>query len=341
MELEVEVQKDINKIVEELRNTKRLSKAYEFLLWLDDIEKLAEYNDFNIVYPSDYDEVKSKFNSDKYADEIKDYCVNTKLEMFDIDKKICKISPYFEKKYQFSNQIVFHKAVSIEDSIMLCEEFLKYYDKDIYELYNKLNDEGRYFLAKLEGARGITLCGNKVAKPYVLLSVDTCANQFIEQIFVLVHETIHAYIASIQGNLKKAESFRLYANNLEEVYSLFSELAVAEYLEGIGFNKRDVKAYRLAHLSDLIGYLKDFKKSHYLDVIEDAYSYGHVLAYHFYDQYLKNKDLAKKNVTNFMIDSAYYNKRYMLNNYGLDERDILSPEIIEKHTHKYLKRVPK
>ena len=226
MDLEAEVQRDINSVIEELRKTKSLSKAYEFLIWLKDIESITLCNNLNIVYPIDYEEIKLRFDTSRYSNQIEQLCMNTKLSMIDYDRKMCKIAQYFEKKYQMANEIVYDKRVSIDDVDMLSGEFLKYYDKEIFNLYEKLNYEGRIFIANLDKASGITMCGNKVVKPYVLLNVKICEGQFIDQIFVLVHEIIHAYITSKQDKLKKDEAFRLHVNNLEEVYSLFSEFLI-------------------------------------------------------------------------------------------------------------------
>ena len=49
-----------------------------------------------------------------------------------------------------------------------------------------------------------------------------------------------------------------------------------------------------------------------LFINSQAYSQGRVLAYHFYNQYLNNKEQAKENILNFMLKSNIHNKQYLL-----------------------------
>ena len=64
------------------------------------------------------------------------------------------------------------------------------------------------------------------------------------------------------------------------------------------------------------------------------YSYGLYFLYYFYDQYLLSKDMAKENITNFMLDSKDKDFKYLINHYGLNEDKLRNDKVILKHVKK-------
>ena len=81
-----------------------------------------------------------------------------------------------------------------------------------------------------------------------------------------------------------------------------------------------------------------YKKKRYLKNLEifinaEMYSYGKVLAYHFYEQYKNNKEMAKENIKEFTLDSKVYNKKHLLNDYGLKQEDVFSSKVLKKNIY--------
>ena len=117
-----------------------------------------------------------------------------------------------------------------------------------------------------------------------------------------------------------------------------------DYLEKINFNKNDLASCRAEFNSSLIEMLSllnvmlepddiNFKDLDEVLLYKEAetYSYGKILSYHYYDNYLINSDLTKKNIFELSVDCMNHDLKYMLNNYGLNEERILDHKILVKH----------
>ena len=147
--------------------------------------------------------------------------------------------------------------------------------------------------------------------------------------------------------MTKEEASLQYINGVSETYSIFIEFLVIDYLQKNNLFKKDTISYKKDIYFGLIEYLKSL----YLmivpcDICFDSYdevgfyneskiySYGYLLAYHFYEQYLNDRDQAKENITNFMLDSKKYEFDYLINNYGLNEKEITNNKLLLKHIEK-------
>jgi hypothetical protein len=135
------------------------------------------------------------------------------------------------------------------------------------------------------------------------------------------------------------EELTSFINNFDEVYSIYIELIFLDYLKYKKYLTHDVNVSLSMFANQTVSYLDNLKFEKYMNRADEGYSYGYVLAYHFYEQYLKDKDMAKCNITKFMLESKDHDKFYMLNNYGLNQNDILNPQKIEKHMKKSLIKI--
>ena len=162
---------------------------------------------------------------------------------------------------------------------------------------------------------GYSTFSDELLDPYLILSKTN--NIFYATI--LAHEIIHIYLSEIDKNATVQEEKVRFINGVSEVYSIYIELLVLDYLENNGFNNKDIINYKKDIYSGLIEYLKtlyimiepddiDFTSYDEVEFFNESklYSYGYIFAYHFYDQYLTDKIMAKENITNFMLDSKNY-----------------------------------
>ena len=136
--------------------------------------------------------------------------------------------------------------------------------------------------------------------------------------------------------MNETEEYNYFSNNFLEVYSIFSELLLYDYLKEINYQNYDLQNYYKYFVSCLCRNLQDYKDSNYKNANSQRYSYGYILAYHFYDQYKKDKNKTKENILYFMLESKSHNIDYMLNNYGLSKEKMFNPQRIEQHTIKKL-----
>ena len=75
----------------------------------------------------------------------------------------------------------------------------------------------------------------------------------------------------------------------------------------------------------------------YSFITSEVYSYGGVMGYHYFDEYLKNEDRCKDNITKMSLDSKKYDRKYLLNNYGLKEKNLGKSRVLKKHLKEHFK----
>ena len=136
------------------------------------------------------------------------------------------------------------------------------------------------------------------------------------------------------------------------MYSRFIELVFTLFLEEIHFNKNDIEALNLCFDNSLIDmlnnynfYLKNVDVEAIVSIDElfsdyvsrEAYSYGGVLAYHYFDDYLRNPERCKDNITNFSLNTMNHDKLFLLNNYGLKEENLGKSRVLSKHMKNHFK----
>ena len=112
-------------------------------------------------------------------------------------------------------------------------------------------------------------------------------------------------------------------------------------MKKVKYLPKDIDTYNKEYDYDLIeclaGYslnfepeIKDVKDDENRGFFQDseAYAYGKVIAYHYYEQYLNNQEQTKKNILDLMLNTSNYNRHHLLNNYGLQEKQITNPKIL-------------
>lgn len=193
--------------------------------------------------------------------------------------------------------------------------------KELYDLYIKMEKENRIF----EIETGVDATDTEFFTiPYLhensnIVVIDSYSTLLCY--FGIVHELSHVHYTEKYKFYGKPAKFDVF-NNLIEVYPIYSELLLGEYLKNIKVTDKNY-AY-LAAKNDLIypnnKLLEDY----------DPHFMGGVLALSFFDMYLLDKEKAIYNFEQFLKNNEANDFKTNINSYGLNEEKILSLKAIER-----------
>ncbi|MBQ6477308.1 MAG: hypothetical protein IJI43_02620 [Bacilli bacterium] len=241
------------------------------------------------------------------------------------------------------------KPMPIEEIGDLVDSFFGEYDEDMQKFFEeRLKDEKIYFIKNNdEYYEGMTFFIDSQNDTFLLAEYDGTINSAV----ILAHELAHAYSKKYINNTFEQKIFA-YINDLDEVYSKYMEYVFIDYLKKIHFNKKEIKTLEVNSDMNLIGFLDDYKEfidqyeSNPKDIYNDdsllfpfidseQYSYGQIVGYNFFNNYLKDKDKTKSDILDFVSDTGKYDKTYMLNHYGLNEKEVTSSKKLVKDMKKH------
>ncbi len=303
-----------------------------------DVHSILKYSTYEL-FDADVDK--------KYEE----YIINNYEKCSVTNNKMGDLGVYFDNIYGEGYFKKYKTSMNTYDTVEMCKNFFDFYDKDISKYFNHLLDSRNIFIGGEfgeDGMRGCTysLCSQN--KPFIV--VNDFNNILLADI--LVHEVIHSYIENAINDKSFEDSCQQSANSLDEVYSRFIELVFTHYLQEINFNSNDIDALTLSGDNTLIDFLCNYNymlKKIPLDTIlannelyyefmnNEVYSYGGVLAYHYFDEYLNNPEKCKDNIVNLSLDSKKHDRKYMLNNYGLKEENLGKSRVLKKHFKNHFK----
>ena len=238
-------------------------------------------------------------------------------------KFISNLNDAISKKLMKQNYEAYkiNKKVNGEKYGLIVSKYLKQYKRELYDLYFKMEKENRFF----EIIKGYDNTDSDFFTiPYfhensnivVIDSYTTLSNYF-----GMVHELAHVHYNESYRYYGKIAPFDIY-NNLIEVYPIYSELLLGEYLKTIKLTDKNY-AYGLAK-NQLIypnnSLLEDY----------DPHFMGNVLALNFYDMYLEDKEKAEYNFEQFLRNYEGNDLETNINSYGLNKEKILSLKAIER-----------
>lgn len=180
------------------------------------------------------------------------YDINLKEEIYDESYGVImeELSYFFKKNYSelgkalfpFSNRIrlpykrIKDTKISYDEMQLLIRNFLQFYDKNLYELYEKLVSDGRVELSPNkfnvhENALGLNIHLSSFDESYVLSRF----NNKINSVATLPHELAHAYITKGANSTEKL--LRRNISLFSEAYSIFLEFVFNDYLKDTRFEK--------------------------------------------------------------------------------------------------------
>ena len=340
--LEQSIHKDLSYVIRKLNEIDNATDFDSLAAIYDVLNKIASLNNIDTIECDEIDELYKKYDIDSIVNNLNKRIINNYSNNYKLNKKFASIvkdlkDPYKENEYVPK----YETRISNNKTIDYVKDFYKNYDDDIYSfIKDYLKHERLFFIDRLfETSGGCILDCGKFLKPYTFIESDYTICDFN----ALVHELMHIYFQNIEVNYTEEEQMRKNLNNFGEVYSEFIELIAMDYLKDTSFNKDEVYSLKVEYDNDMIENLALynkllFKKKRYLNNLEifinsEMYAYGKVLAYHFYEQYKDNKEEAKKNIKQFYLDSILYNKKHLLNDYGLDKSEVYTSKVLKKNIY--------
>ena len=340
-DLKTTIEKDIFKLIQEMKKCHNKRRYIELVHACNHLLEIAFLEDLDIKVPKEIDYELDKINLDCLDNIYSKQFFENLNKMFHYNEKLTKIGDYLSERYQPSSYTYnYTQKLDIAESVRLTTNFFKQYDTDIYNYFQNLKNGTHFIITnKLNDTLGTTYQSNYLIKSYVCIGLE----ETIIDSLTIAHETIHSYIMEKNRYIPPQESNQESINNLHEVYSMFIELLFIDYLKQIKYSPKDIRTLEIINDVELINNLyqldinlhDDFNYQDYIK--SEAYAYGSILAYHFYNNYLQNQTTTKQNIQNFMLESKSHNKSYMLNNYGLSKNKILQPQTITKYLDKHFR----
>ena len=264
----------------------------------------------------------------------------TYRSMRETNGMICNLTSFFPSSPRHSP--IIRKVFSFNSALDIVEDFFFSYDTDIYNYFLFLRRNKYIYRTNLgtENSYGITLPLS--VSDFAFVAIDKFTND-INLLMTIAHEVIHSYIFHLLYNMSYDEEVRRSMNCLDEVYSYFIEFAFADYLEDHHCDKRGLKIIRDNHFNCLISYLGNFKDnfdkfgivSYDYDILRymrsETLAYGILLAYHYFNNYLSDRERTKDDILSLSLDSKSYDRHFLLNNYGVKESDLGNPLLIKRN----------
>jgi len=350
-EIEKKVQKCLYDIESKFKTTRSEKSKLMLLQDADALYDLIDEQFLNVEIPRTLKDLKEYTYSDKlFNKEVESFKTNFD-EMFETNISLAENYIDLERKY---GKIVYSKydtKISFEEALSEARRFFDYFDKEILKHFDYLVSNGIFQKFEFDmGVNGVTYPINFNGKSFITIQDE----ESVATIATIIHETVHSYLTKFINNLSYEEDLKYNVNNLSEVYTEFIEIIFLDYLEKSKYTRRDIDYVGTAINSCFIEQLKEFhdllEQSEETEIFDfkyenfpyndnyyicERYSYGKVLARHYFYEYFKNPSKTKDNITNLTIDSKTYNKSYLLNNYGLKEDNLSNTKILEKHMQRH------
>ena len=243
---------------------------------------------------------------------------NTSLEfinkLFDIiDQKL--ILPNYEAYNKMNIKVNKDKY----DKIII--EYLKNNKKELYNLYIQMIRENRTFEIKTGFDTSDT---NFLTIPYSherasIIIIDSYPT--LSCYYGIIHELAHTHYEEKYKYYGKQAKYDL-ANDLVEVYPIYSELLLGEYLKQI---KITDKNYIFEFTKNQLSVFSKVKLDNY-----DIHFMGNVLALSFFDMYMEDKEKTEYNFEQFLRNYEGNDFKTNINSFGLSEEKILSLKVLER-----------
>ena len=315
-DLESVVQQDIYKIVDELKRCKSLNIYYDLVAKLYYLNELICLKDLNIKYPDEYWYEYFKRNTDIKKTGFEKSVFSAAQKNYDYNLKLAKMSEKLFNRYVMNGNYVSLRYVPFEKSMELATNFFKSFDDDIYKYFIKMSNSPRFVIIdNVDNYEGWALRNNYLVDSFTII----VPSLYISDFLTIIHETMHSYNFNLIKNCSIKEHDKLTINSLYEVPSFFIEHVGLDYLKNIKYNIDEIDKLDSIFDMELIYLLDEFRElllsgiSEYSDYLyKETYSYGRVLSYHFYDNYLKNPKETIKEIKSFMVDYKTYDRKYFL-----------------------------
>lgn len=321
-EFESDIQKYLNKLLNEFKKCKSKKKYIELLNIYHIIEDIINNVDMNVNYSKEFEYELKKYNIDRYDKLYELKFIDNYDVMYNYNLVFSNI--YRNIPNERINNMEYQETIDLNDTVEMVQEFFKYFSEDMYNYFNKqILDNGLLVISdKIEGGR--TYLSNHLLPPYSLINPTLCAKDYV----VIIHETVHSYIRNRLRYITFEQLNTMLVNNLEEVYPIFTELCAIKFAQEKNM-LNELDKYKKAVYSSLYKYLEKYNTniidSNIKDYVKnERYSYGYLLAYRYFDIYNNNQEEAKQKILKLSLESPYHDKKFLLNNYGNNQFDLLN-----------------
>lgn len=165
----------------------------------------------------------------------------------------------FYSFYQIS-----HEYMSKHDQELLMSEFLDYFLKDLFSIYQSLIKDDRVIIGDLGSNLGESFFLNQINSHYIVLSPNNKSGYIMLE--TIIHELCHIYSAIFMKNYRYSGQYNLDNGFFGETISLYSELSLYEFLKkkcaiGVGGDlQRNLVDYYILTYFKTIKYLCEMAK---------------------------------------------------------------------------------
>ena len=324
-ELEINIQKHLNTLLHEFKKCKSKKKYIELLNIYNVIQDIIANTNLDVKHSKEFDYELKKYSIEKYDRLYELKFLDNFDMMYEYNLEFSNIYKYLN--IGTINNIEYQAEVDISDTIKMVRDFLKHYNKDIYNYFNKqVLDKGLLVISdKIDDGR--TYLSNYILPPYSLMNPQLSIKDYI----VIIHETIHSYIRNRLRYINFEQLNTMLVNNLEEVFPIYTELCAIKYAKENNMLP-ELDLYEKAMYSSLYTYLEKYYynlvNTEIVDYVKnERYAYGYLLAYQYYNKEDVN---AQDKVLRLSLDCPFHDKKYMLNNYGINQFELLNTAKIFK-----------
>ena len=336
--LESKIQKYIDEIA--FRIDDNLSQKDEILL-LSDIDNLMEiiwYKNLNISIPSNVSDFKNSHYSFELDETIDKNFWNNFYSMAETNRRISNLKNILPSKSFYSSNLNYPE-ITFKNAILMVKDFFEYYDEDISNHYSSLLKGDNIILFNSDERTFSRANFHLSTQKNSLILINDSLND-ISLASAIAHETIHSYSNSFLKGISYEQMCMININNLSEVYSLFIEFAFLKYLKDNNDcdNFKCLKNKLSYNLCDFV-----FAFNYFLNNLQsinnfntsETYTYGIILAIHFFEKYQIDSEVTKDNILSMFIDSKDFDKHFLLNNYGIYESNLGDYKTLNKNLLNY------
>jgi len=248
----------------------------------------------------------------------------------------------------------FNWKISDKEYFDLVNDFIKNFDKNMYDFYNVMLKKRLIELNPDKfmdvSARGIThpVCSEGIS--YINSRFDNTTKNLI----TLPHEIGHAFQFGEEKNLKK--SYAKVMSVFREAYPIFIELAFCDYLKNTKYAKYAYmhEGLKIDELSSTLefeglnfinienGFYKDcmvsFKDGSSCSENVYRFLYSDLLAFYFITAYRKHPDYAKKQIDEFNKNIGNVKDDELLRYYPVDTLISATKEYAESYVKAYKRK---
>lgn len=333
---------DIFKLIKKYSHTRNIDNYYNIY------SDILGYSELLEMLDADTDDIYKRLNDSRKDNN--DKCIKKHYRQIEKDfdyyqniiNKIADI--VLNSNYYNGIFLDFKTRLTDEEVLSLTDDFFVNYDLNLKNRLDSLNREKRIIMKEDDGSyySGLTICSTVIFSPYIIL----LNSHNIMDVSSLIHEVGHVYhYEKIQRTKYQNHYTNLY-NNILETYPHYLELISYDYFQD-KFNKEDILKLRKTMIKILLTnwyyielLLDEFNKENfninYYNYSEKLrYGLSILVAFEYYDMYLKDKEKANYYMEKYLNESGNYEFLTLIEKCGLKKEQLENAESVKKYIKNY------